>query len=98
MRQEVARQLLDGKLVKGLIRIKRSNEIVAISPNHAERIIGIARGIGIPRLIEPKPRPVFAKSIFREQAINQAFVSVRRLVRDEVLHLGRRGSQARQVE
>ena len=74
VRQEITGELLDGKLVEGLIRVKGADQVIAIGPDGACRIIDVARGVRVARLIEPEPRPVFPKGWFSEQAIHEAFV------------------------
>ena len=60
--KQVAGQLLARKLIKREIAVKRADNPVAIGPNCARLIIGIARTVSITRKIQPLPRPVLAIS------------------------------------
>ena len=60
--KQVAGQLLARKLVKRKIAVKRSNNPIAIGPNGARLIIGVARTISITREIQPLSRPMLTIS------------------------------------
>ena len=87
---------------KRLIRkvvVKRSNDKVAIVIS--VRPIGVGFhpvAISIARYIEPVPRPALAIVRTRQDTLDKLVISIRRRIRDELIHLGRRWRQAEHVE
>ena len=96
--QEITAELIDDKLIVGLVAIQRRDDPVAVFPNLAGRVDGVAVGIGVARDIEPRARPAFAVVGRVEQARDDALVSVGRLVVEKRVHFGRRRRQADQIE
>jgi len=74
MRKQISRQLLDGKLIKRFVFVKRPDDIIAKGPNGSGPILGVAHRVGIASMIQPHRRPPFAKCRFSQQAIHQAFI------------------------
>ena len=80
--QQVAGDLLDDELVEGLVAVERLHDPVAIFPDGARLIEGVAVGIGVARQVEPVPAPALAVVRRGEQPIDHFLVGVRRVVRD----------------
>ena len=98
LRQQVAGELLDGELVKRHVAVQRIDDPVAPVPLVAGAVGLEAVGVGVARGVEPFLRHVLAVTRRREELIDQAPVSVRRLVGDEGFDLGQCGRQSGEVE
>ncbi len=98
IRQQVARYLLDRELVERLVRVERPDHIVAKCPDRPRRVIRVAGRIGIPRQVQPLPRPVLAVCRGRQQLVDQPLVCLRLLVIHKCLNHIRRRRQAGQVK
>ncbi len=77
LRQEVTGDLLERELIKRLVRVQRTDDIIAIGPNRARWIVGIAAGICVTGLIQPQPRPVFAEGSLGQKSVHTSLVSSR---------------------
>ena len=74
LRQQIASDLLNGKLVKRFILVQRPNYVIPIGPDSAGRIVGVSGGIGVTGQVEPHPGPTFTRSSgSRFQAGTQQF-------------------------
>ena len=58
--QQIAGELVASKLVERLVVVDGADNPIAIRPNGARRIVGIARAVGITREVQPLARPMFA--------------------------------------
>ena len=96
--QHVARELLDDKLVKRLVGVKRGNYPIAIQPHHARRIVAVAVAVRITRGIQPKPPPTLTVMRRCQQCIDHTFVGIGMFAREKRIHFGRRGRQPNQVQ
>ena len=97
--QLVGRDLLLHEGGVGLVAIERLDHPIAIPPGGDEEVIGLEAGrVGVAHQVEPVAAPALAVPRRREQAVDELFVGVGRLVVDELLHLLGRGRQAVQVE
>ncbi len=98
IRQQIAGELFDGKLVKRQIRVDRLNDPIAIAPRvEARAVFFITVAVGIARLVQPMSPPAFAKVRRGQKAIDQFAVSVRRLVVHKIIYFQRCGRQAEQI-
>jgi len=68
--EEVAGELLDGKLIKGHVGVESADDPVAIPPDGAWRVVGVSSGVRVAGEIEPAPGPVFAIAWLGELAID----------------------------
>jgi len=72
--EQITRNLPDRKLVERHIRVHRADHPIAIRPDIAEVIALKPVRVGIPREVEPWPRPTFAILRRSEQAIHDPLV------------------------
>ena len=98
IRQEIARELLEGELVVRNITVERFDDPVAPRPVGARGVGLESIGVRITRSIEPPHSHAFAVVRRGEQAIDGLLVGLRRGVRQERLGLSFGGRQASQVE
>ena len=98
IRQEVAGELLDRKLIKRQVSIERVDDVVAVGPDAARLIVGVPLGVRITGKIEPAAGPVFAVRRLRELGVHEALIRIRPAVGGEGLDLRQRRRQAGQVE
>ncbi len=96
--QQVAGKLLDRELVERQVRVERPDHPVAILPDHARRIVGVAGRVGVARQVEPHPRPALAEGGGRQQPVHQALICVRRGIAHESVRLRDRRRQPGQIE
>jgi hypothetical protein len=96
--EQIASQLVDGELVKGLVPVERADDPVAIGPHLAFVVQVQAVRVGIAGYVQPVPSYLFAESLGGQVAIDHLFESVRRRVAEERVDLGqcRRQSGERQ--
>ena len=83
LRQQIAGELFDGELVERQVAIVRSNDPIAVGPNRPCAVDAVAVRVGVAGQIEPVAGLPFAVVRRREEAIDDRFVGVRRLVPDE---------------
>ena len=76
VRQQVAGELLDRELVERLVGVERPDDVVAVGPDRARRVVGVAGRVGVAGQVEPHPAPVLAVGGLGEQAIDEPFVGV----------------------
>jgi hypothetical protein len=98
VRQQVPGELLDGEPVERHVGVERVDHPVAVRPDGARPVLLVAVGVGVPGQVEPPPRPPLAVVRRGEEPVHHLLVGVRRLVREEGIHLRRRRRQADQVE
>ena len=82
----------------GLFGVERPDDVVAVGPDGARRVVGVAGRVGVAGQVEPHPRPVLAVGGLRQQAIDEFLVGVGARVADEPLDLLQGRRQAGQVE
>ena len=97
-RQQVAGDLLDGELIERPVRIERADDVIAIAPDRAPRIVRVTRRVGIAREVQPLPRPVLAIRGRRQQPVHIALVGVGRFVLGESIRVLRRRRQPREIQ
>ena len=94
--QQIARQLLFGKLIKRLVGVEGLHHPVAVPPNVASVVFLVTARVGIPRQIKPHRRPTFAVSGRGQQFVYQLFVGQIPVLGVAVfLNNGGRGRQSR---
>ena len=76
VRQHVARDLFDRELVERHVVIQRIDDPVAIFPDLARGVDGVAVGIGVARHIEPMPAPSLAVMRRSQQSIDDALIGI----------------------
>ena len=96
--QQVASQLLDGKLVERHPGIERINHPVAVSPTVAQLVGLEAVRVGVSREVEPAPRPFFTVLRVGQQAIDHSPVLTAGRVGEKIIDLARLRRTANQVE
>ena len=95
----VAGDLLADEQVVRLVAVERVDDVVAVAPR--VRHVGVAlvaRGVGVPRQVEPVARPPFTVARIVEQPIDEPFVGKRAAVVDEGIGDLRLRRHAEQVE
>jgi hypothetical protein len=76
-RKQVARNLLGGKLVKGLVAVEGSDYVIAIRPDVAAIVEVQPVGIGIANVVQPVARALLSERGAGEQIVNKVLVCVR---------------------
>ena len=98
VRQEVARDLLDGEPVEGHVGVEGAHDPVAVGP-HLPLVVEMeAVRVGVAGGIEPVPGHLLAVMRAREQPIDELLVGVGRRVGGEDRDLVPRGRQAGERE
>ena len=87
LRQEIARELIDGELIERLVAVEGIDDPFAVGPDGTRQVHLITVGVGVSGEVQPAPRHVFAVMRRSEQAIHQLLVGVWRGVVHERLHL-----------
>ena len=98
-RDLVAGELFRHEAVVRLVVNETADDVVAIAPG--VRPVGVlleAIGLGVADEVEPLPRHALAVTRAGEQAVDQLFVCVGRLIGDERIDFGRRRRKAVKVE
>ena len=95
---EIARELLDGELVKRLITIERADHPVAVKPHLPLIVQMLTVCVAIAREVEPPMRHVFAKSRRRQQARDDLLIRLRRFICEKSGHLLRCRRQPCEIE
>ena len=72
VRQQIARELFDGELVEGQVAVERVHHPVAVFPDLAGRVDGVAVGVGVTRDVEPRARPALTEVGRSEEAVDRA--------------------------
>ncbi len=92
--------LLGDETVEGLVIVERRHHVIPIAVGQRALGVGaeITVGIGVARHVEPMPAPAFPIVRRSQQALDELFVSIRRVVGHELSDLRRRGRQAKEVE
>ena len=96
--KEVAGELLDRKLIKGLIFVIGVNDPITISPDGAQRVGAITGRVGIAGQIEPDARPALAIRGVGEHLVDRFFIGIGRGIRSEVVDLLERRRKAAKVK
>ena len=68
--QQIACDLLNGKLVEGQVRIQRIHHPIAIAPDAAQIVALKPVGVRVTRQVQPRARPAHTKLLRPEQAIH----------------------------
>jgi hypothetical protein len=76
MGQKVARDLLDGELVEGLVGVERVNHIITIRKIALDLVAVIAHRVGEPHRVQPRDGHAFAVMRRSQQAVHLPFVSL----------------------
>src|SRR5206468_1783057 len=71
IRQQITRELLDGKLVEWQIPIERADHPITVGPHASAIIFFVALRVGISRQIQPGTRPSFPEMRGSQQPIDQ---------------------------
>ena len=98
IREQISRELFDGKLVKRHVAVEGVNQPFAVRPVLAEVIEVDAVGVGIAGGVEPVAAPVLAPVLGLHQLVDELLVDIRGRVVHELLDELRRGRQASDVE
>ena len=101
IRPKVAGELVDDELVVGLIAVERGDDPIAVFPDLARRVDGVAVGIGVAGNIKPWTGPTFAVVRRGEQSLDECGVGGGRVpggIGEEGGDLGGGGRQAGQIE
>ena len=85
--QQIACQLLSCELIKRHISVEGIDYPVSIGPHFAVVIQMQSVRIPIARRIEPEPRGMFAVFRLRHEGIDEFFISLGRIVCEELMHL-----------
>ena len=96
--KQVARDLLDRKLIEGLVGVESMDDVVAEPPHRARGVVVVAVRIGEARQIEPHLRHAFAVVRRSQHVVHQCGVSAAIMVGEERLHLFWRRRQTTQVQ
>ena len=96
--QQVARQLLDRKLVERRVRVERVDHPIAIEPDRPQRVGGVTGRVGIAGQVEPGTCAPLTERRVGQHSIDETFVGAGIRVADELLDLGRSRRQAAQIE
>jgi len=96
--QQIAGNLFQREPVESLVFVERSNDPITVRPNIARIVAVITDCVGEANHIEPTDRHPLAIVRVLQNAVNELFVGVGRLVVDEVRHFLWRGWQTQQVE
>ncbi len=94
IRQQVARELLDGEPVEALVGVEGADDPVAVGPDGPSRVAGVAGAVGVARHVEPAPRPMLSEGGLRQVVVDE-FRGARLR---EAGQLGGGRRQAREVE
>ncbi len=98
VRQQIARQLFDGKAVERQIGVEGVDDPISPPPHIAGAVVLIAARIGVTRSVEPigsHPLPVAGRV---EQAVNQALIGLGRIIAQKGVDFRQRRRKARQVQ
>ena len=98
VRQQVARQLLDGELIERHVRVQGVDGPVAPRPHRPRAVSLIAVRVGITRRVEPVEHHSLTIAWRCEQPIDKPFVSIGRRIGEKLVHLAQRRRDARQIE
>ena len=77
---QVASDLLDGKLIEGLVAVERADHIIAVRPDVTAVVEMQTVSIGVPGVVEPVACALFPESRPSEQSVDKMLVCVRRRV------------------
>ena len=98
LRQKIAGHLFDRELVKRHVVINGLNHPVAVGPDCARRVVGVACRISITGQVQPLASPVFTVFGSSQQAVDNCFEGIFRLVCNKGLHFFQRRRKANHVQ
>ena len=98
VRQQVPGELRHRKPVEREVGVVRPDHPVAERPDGPQRVVRVPGAVGVPREVEPRPRPVLAERGFGQERVHVLVHRPGRAVRGERLGFGDRRRQAGQVE
>ena len=96
--QKIAGDLLDDEAVERHAAIQGVDHPIAVAPDRAVAVDGIAVRVGVARDVEPVPPPALAVMGRRQQALDRLLVSVGAPVVKKRAQFFRRRRQPRQIE
>ena len=97
--QQIPRDLLDEKLIEGLVFVEGAHHIVAVTPGMTKRHVFVHPvGICIPGEIQPVTAPTFAVMGRNQKRFYDPRKRLRRSVGDENLHFLRSRRQAGKIK
>src|SRR5207248_994489 len=99
-REFIAGELFGDKLVKWLVGIEGTDDVVTILVSVTPRRVGVAVAVrvGVTRDVQPVAAPAFAVMRGLEEPVDELFVGIGCRVREECRNLGGRRRQAREIE
>ncbi len=98
LRQQIPRQLPGQKLIERQVLIEGLNDPVAIRPDGSKAVHLIAMGIGVPGNIQPLDRHPLTIAWRIEQSIDQSFIGLRSVIREERINLGQGRREAGEIK
>ena len=96
--QEIARQLLDGELIEGLVGIEGIDHPVPPQPHEPDAIKVVSARVGVARQIKPVLTDSLSIMLRIHQTIDEALISIRTLVSEEGVDFLHSGRQTGEVE
>src|SRR5262249_10748621 len=96
--QHIARKLLDREAIEWHVRIEAVDDVIAVLPDCARRIVGVTGAVGISCEVEPESRPVLSEHWLRQQSVDELFVGLWRSVLDERFHFLWRWRQTCEIQ
>src|SRR5205807_10144992 len=77
-RHQVTSDLLNRKLIKGLIAVERADHIITVGPDVAIIVEMETITIGVARVVEPVACALFPESRLSKQSVDEMLVCIRR--------------------
>ena len=96
--KHVAGELLNGKLVEGLVSVERLDDVVAVGPDGSVAVFFVAVGVGVSGEVKPAAGPAFAVTRRGEEFIDDLGESIRAWVGGEGVGNFDGGRKADEVE
>ena len=96
--KQIAGELFDGELIKRHVGIEGADHPVAVGPDRAGRVVGVAGAVGIAGEVEPLPGHVFAVAFIGQQPVDELLNGIARGVGEKRVDCFRRDRQTGQVE
>ena len=90
--------MLDGEPIESLVLIEGSDDPIAIGPDFAEVVDVDAVCVGVARGVEPITRAMLTPFWRGHEVIDELFIGIRRLVREERLDHFRFRWKTREIE
>ena len=98
VRQHVARDLLDRESIERQVAIEGVDDPVAVLPDRAAVVLFVSVRVGVPRQVQPGPRPPFAVVGRCEQSVDDPLVRAGRRVGQEGIDLVGCRRKAREIQ